>query len=409
MVSVTVVGVPEDGCLSLSSRVVNAVSSARVVAGHPRHLVWFPQYQGVFIDMTLGFDRWVNSVLDESEEGGVAVLASGDPLFFGVGRCLVDKLGATEICFMPSLSSAQLAFSRLGLPWNDAGFYSCHARSLNGLICYIQQGDLYALLTDHTHTPQVIARHMVTFNETHWKLTVCEQLGRSEENIRSFRVEELANRDIEFASLNVLIARRGSEQRWGGNGQFANDSCFSKRKLKNGLITKQAMRNLVVTSLGIKPNDTVWDIGAGAGTVAIEAAKLAWKGRVIAVEYNELCFQMIKDNKQAHGTDNVTLICEKAPAALDSLPTPDAIFIGGSQGEISAILSSAWHRLHANGRLIVNAATVDSIAQVSLWAKKNQLPFSAQVVNISQTQSLVHDQCYQAENVIHLFRMVKMV
>ncbi|WED28715.1 precorrin-6y C5,15-methyltransferase (decarboxylating) subunit CbiE [Vibrio sp. DW001] len=407
MVSITVVGVPEDGCLSLSSRAVSAVSSARIVAGHPRHLTWFPQYIGEFIDMTKGFSAWLNLVIDESEEGGVVVLASGDPLFYGIGNRLVKKLGADEVRFIASLSSPQLAFSRLGLSWNDARFYSCHGRSLNGLTCQLQQGDLFALLTDGSHTPQVIAQHMAAFNESHWDLTVCEDLGSSEENIHFSSVDELIHCDRQFSSLNILVAQRGSMLRWGGQGQFASDESFSKRMPKNGLITKQAVRNLVVTSLRIRPDDTVWDIGSGSGSVAIEAGKLAWKGQVFAVECNDLCFSAIKDNKQEHATDNVTLICEKAPSSMNSLPNPDAIFIGGTRGEIDAILSLAWQRLNPNGRLIASAVTIDTVSEVYQWAKENQLTLSTQIINISQTQPLAHYQRYQAENPIHLFSITK--
>jgi len=407
MVSITVVGVPEDGCLSLSSRAVSAVSSARIVAGHPRHLTWFPQYKGEFINMAQGFSRWLNFVIEESEEGGVVVLASGDPLFYGIGNSLVKKIGIEQVRFIPSVSSPQLAFSRLGLPWNDARFYSCHARILNGLSCQLQQGDLFALLTDHVHTPQVIAQHLTAFNETHWKLVVCENLGSNDENITSFSVEELANSSIEFSSLNILVAQRGSNLRWGGQGQFSNDESYEKRMPKNGLITKQAVRNLVVTSLSIQPDATVWDIGSGSGSVAIEAGKLAWKGQVFAVECNEPCFHVIKSNKQVHATDNVALICEKAPQCLKSLPNPDAIFVGGTRGEMDSILSCAWHRLNPNGRLVVSAVTIDTVTEVYLWAKENDLTLSVQIINISQTQPLAHYQRYQAENPIHLFSVTK--
>ena len=406
-ISITVVGVPEDGCLGLTSRAVNAVMQARVVAGHPRHLEWFPQFNGSFLDMTQGFSVWINQIMEESEEGDVVVLASGDPLFFGIGTTLLKKMDAQELNFVPSLSSAQLAFSRLGLPWNDARFLSCHGRELKGLTSKMQQGNLFAILTDLKNTPQILAQHLASYNETHWTLSVCEQLGGTEENIRSFSVEQLAGCETEFDKLNVVVAQRELQKRWGGNGQFAADESFAKRIPQNGLITKQAVRHLALTTLRIQPEDIVWDVGAGSASVAIESGKLCWNGSVYAIECNEPCFDSIEENIRSHATDNVTLIRGKAPGSLDELPDPDAVFIGGSRGQMKPILTKAWQRLKPDGRLVVSAVTIDTVVEVYQWAKEQELSLNTQVVNVSQTQPLAHYQRYQAENPIHLFSLEK--
>ncbi|WP_245688535.1 SAM-dependent methyltransferase [Vibrio sonorensis] len=111
MARISVVGIPEDGCISLTSKAVSLVTESRVVAGHPRHLEWFPQFQGTFLSMEQGFSTWLNQVIEESEEGDVAILASGDPLFFGIGTTLLKKFPAKELAFIPTQSSAQLAFA----------------------------------------------------------------------------------------------------------------------------------------------------------------------------------------------------------------------------------------------------------------------------------------------------------
>jgi precorrin-6Y C5,15-methyltransferase (decarboxylating) len=193
--------------------------------------------------MTSGFSGWMNQVIDESEEGEVVVLASGDPLFFGIGTTLLKKMSPQDLRFIPSLSSAQLAFSRLGLAWNDARFLSCHGRVLQGLVSQMQQGNLFAILTDYKNTPQVFAQHLSQFNETHWTLSVCEQLGGTAENIRAFSVAQLVASEIEFDKLNVVVAQRNSKLCWGGYGQFASDQSFLKRMPQNGLITKKTIRN----------------------------------------------------------------------------------------------------------------------------------------------------------------------
>lgn len=407
MVSITIIGVPEDGCLSLTSRAVNAVSEARVVAGHPRHAEWFPQFDGIFLDMTIGFSDWMSQVIDESEEGAVVILASGDPLFFGIGTTLLKKMDAAELRFIPTLSSAQLAFTRLSLPWNNARFLSCHGRSMQGIVSKMQQGELFAILTDYKNTPQILAQHMVSYNESQWTLSVCEQLGGPQESIQTFTVDQLANSEVDFDKLNVVVAQRKSKALWGGYGQFACDESFLKRMPQNGLITKQAVRNLALTTLRIQPHDTVWDIGAGSGSVAIEAGKFCWNGKVFAVECNEQCFDSIEENICAHGTDNVSLVRGKAPESLTELPKPDAVFVGGSRGQMETILTHAWQNLSLDGRLVVSAVTMDTVVEVFQWAKNHELTFDTQLINVSQTQPLAHYQRYQAENPIHLFSLIK--
>ncbi|GLO63335.1 precorrin-6Y C5,15-methyltransferase [Vibrio sp. MACH09] len=407
MIRITVVGVPEDGCMSLSSRAVSAVTQARVVAGHARHLDWFPQYQGAFLDMSQGFSSWLSQVIDESEEGGVVVLASGDPLFFGIGSTLLKKVASEELAFIPSSSSAQLAFSRLALPWSDAQFLSFHGRELQGVVSRLQQGDLFAILTDGKNTPQVIAQHLQTFNENHWQLSVCEQLGGSREKITTLTVAELASSTEPFDELNILVAKRGEQTYWGGQGQFSDDESFAKRVPHKGLITKQSVRHLVLCQLRLNRHHVMWDIGAGSGSVAIEAAKQCWKKQVFAVECNSDCFDAIEDNLHVHGTDNLQLVKEKAPQALLELPSPNAVFVGGSRGEMENILSFVWHKLLPNGRLVVSAVTLDTVAEVYQWSKQQKLNMDVQLVNISQTQPLAHYMRYQAENPIHLFTFTK--
>ncbi|WP_394154286.1 precorrin-6y C5,15-methyltransferase (decarboxylating) subunit CbiE [Vibrio maritimus] len=406
-INITVVGVPEDGCVSLSSKAVNAVSQARVVAGHPRHLAWFPQFKGLFLDMTDGFSSWLLQVIEESAEGGVVVLASGDPLFFGIGTTLLKQLPKQELAFIPSHSSPQLAFSRLGISWPRAQYLSLHGRELIGIVSQMQSAELYVLLTDGTNTPQRIASHLVEFHQLQWKLSVCEQLGSVEERITSFSVEELANCQHDFDSLNIIVAERLVDIRWGGHGQFASDHSFAKRTPKNGLITKESIRNLAITQLKVQAEDVVWDIGAGSGSIAIEAAKFAVEGMVYAVECNAECFDVIDANRRSHATDNVQLIKHKAPAGLTELPPPNAVFIGGSRGQMNDILELCWERLHSHGRMVVSAVTFDTASEVYQWLRTNSVDFDVQLINISHLQPLAHYHRYQAENPIHLFCIIK--
>ncbi|WP_439033330.1 precorrin-6y C5,15-methyltransferase (decarboxylating) subunit CbiE [Agarivorans sp. QJM3NY_33] len=409
MNNITVVGVNEDGCISLSSRAVNAIAQARVVAGHPRHMAWFPQFDGLFLDMSQGFSEWLNELIDESEEGAVVILASGDPLFYGIGHALLKRVKREELAFIPALSSVQLAFAKLALPWSQAQFISCHGRALAGLVSQMQQASLFAILTDDKNTPQVIAQHLAKFNQADWRLSVCEQLADVNEQISEFSVAQLAAHPEPFSPLNLIIALRQSELVWGGYGQFSEDSCFSKRSPQHGLISKQPVRHLALAAMRIRPADTVWDIGAGSGSIAIEAAKFCWQGQVFAIESNPECYAGIEHNIHAHSTDNVCLVQAKAPQALQDLAPPDAIFIGGSRGQMQLILDHCWQVLKPQGRLLISAVTLDTVAELYQWGKQQNLRFQVQLVNVAQTQPLANYQRYQAENPIHLFSISKPV
>ncbi len=409
--AVTVIGVPEDGCLSLTSRAVNSVEKARVLAGNTRLLEWFPQFKGTVLNMDVGFSTWFAQVLEESEEGGVVVLASGDPLFFGIGSTLLKRLPNDDLRFIPSPSSMQLACSRIGLPWQEATAISLHGRSqhydaIKGLSSQIQHGDLFCLLTDKQNHPTRIAKHLKQFNNTHWQVWVAENLGASSEQLSEWTLLSLAESDREFEPLNVVVLKRipeSSPQEWGGLGQYSNDDDFEKRMPKRGLITKQPIRHMALCAMKIKPTDVIWDIGTGSGSIAIEAAKQCVKGQVFTLESNADCYASIEANIHAHGTDNVSLVKNKAPFGLAELPAPNSVFVGGSRGEMDAILDTAWQRLDPTGVMVASAVTVDSVTEIFGWAKRNNAPVQIQMVSVSTGVPLAHYTRYQADNPIHLF------
>jgi len=411
--NITVVGIPEDGCMSLSSRAVNAVESARVIAGNNRLLEWFPQFKGQRLSMSQGYQAWFAQVLEESEEGNVVVLASGDPLFFGIGQSLLKQLPHNEVRFIPSPSSMQLACSRIGRPWHNMQAISLHGRrqhydSIHGLASQIQWGTSYCILTDTHNHPARIAEHLINFAQQDWRVWVCENLGSVEETISEWSLESLAQcSQDKFSSLNVLVLHRETPHAWGQIGQYASDDDFLKRMPKRGLITKQPVRHLALSSMRIQPHSIVWDIGTGSGSIAIEAAKQCYMGQVFTIESNQECYESILANFHAHGTDNVTLIEDKAPNQLSDLPTPNCIFVGGSRGNMDSILQTCWQAVKPGGVIVASAVTVDSVCELHQWSTASKAPTQVQLVSISTGVPLASYTRYQAENPIHLFTFTK--
>jgi precorrin-6Y C5,15-methyltransferase (decarboxylating) len=172
---------------------------------------------------------------------------------------------------------------------------------------------------------------------------------------------------------------------------------------RKGLITKREIRLISLAQLAIRPGDTVWDVGAGSGSVAIEAARLVPDGRVFAIEVDPEGVAICEDNARAHGADNVTVIAGRAPEALAALPTPDAVFVGGSKGSMTAIVGAALDRLRPGGRLVVNAITLENAGETYQAIRARGLTPEVTLLQIARSEPLAHYLRYEALNPIQIF------
>ncbi|RTR33658.1 precorrin-6y C5,15-methyltransferase (decarboxylating) subunit CbiE [Shewanella atlantica] len=410
--SITLVGIGDDGCISLTSRAINAVAQTELLAGATRHLDFFPQYIGERLTFVSGLNGYLAQVVEAAKDKDICVLASGDPLFFGIGKRLLKLVGEADsqidVEVITSPSSVQLACAKALVPSDDIKVISLHGRPMTGLVTRLQSGDNFALLTDNDHNPVVIARHLLSYDETLWRLVLCEHLGGSKERIREFTVRELAATSFDdIEPLNVLLLQRQGQAHWGGLAMHCPDSEYRVLTPLNGLITKANIRAVAVARLGLTSKSVVWDIGAGSGSIAIEAAKQACNGHVYALECNPECFDVIEQNRKRHRVDNLTLIKNKAPLGLDELPAPDAVFVGGSRGQIDAIVRQVFSRLSVGGTLILSAVTLDSVSEFFDLCKSSQYHYEVVMLQSSVSKPMAHYQRYQAENPIHLFVITK--
>jgi len=356
---VTVVGVGDDGRAGLSSRASAALERAGVLVGGERHLDFFPELTGERVVLRRDVAASLASLRGRAERETVCVLASGDPLFFGVGARAIEAFGAERVEILPQPSSVQWAFARIGVPWDDAAFLSLHGRAREGFLVRLRRRAKVACLTDAASTPATLARHMAEHGETGWTAWVCERLGGERERVRRFRVEALAACD-DVDPLNVLVLVRDAGWRPPPIVPFLPERAFEAR---GGLVTKREVRLAALAALALREDSVVWDVGAGSGSVAVEAALLATEGRVFAVERDPATAELCARNLRSHRTDNVRLIVGRAPAVLVGLDAPDAVFVGGSGGELPGILDLALTRLAPGGRLVVNAVTLETLEE----------------------------------------------
>ncbi|MBD1891773.1 precorrin-6y C5,15-methyltransferase (decarboxylating) subunit CbiE [Coleofasciculus sp. FACHB-SPT9] len=403
MTLVHVVGIGLDGADGLSHNVREIVEQAMLLIGSDRHLSYFPNSSAqrlILGDLT----KVVEEIRDRlsAGSGGIVVLVSGDPLFFGLGRLLVAQLPSAELTFHPHLSSVQLAFNRIKVPWQDARVISAHGRSLDELTQALQQGiEKIAVLTDTQNTPEAIARLLLALDlPSTYEFWVCENLGGADERVRSFpcvgRQLITALQEQDFASLNVVVLLRPSDSGSKSGDAFlpnldalpmlgVPDGSFLSFSDRPGLMTKREVRVLVLGELALQPGQIIWDIGAGTGSVSIEIARLFPTSRVYAIEKTAAGTMLIQQNCDRFQVENVISIHGSAPEALYSLPAPNRIFIGGSGGNLTEILDTCNSHLTASGRLVLALATLEHLNEALSWLSRQQWDYHLLQVQLSRS------------------------
>ncbi len=377
MTPIQVVGVGLDGQAGLPPATLALIQQAALVVGSRRHLSYFPDLQAevwLLEDLTLTLER-LHAWLAKPPAEPAVVLASGDPLFFGLGRLLLAHLPPDSLTFHPHVSAIQLAFSRLKLPWQGATLISAHGRSADALLMALRRSDeLIAVLTDPTHSPAAIGQLVLSLDLPQtYRLWVCENLGSAAEAIHPTTPERVVEQV--FAALNVVVLQRcptplpalDNLPRLG-----LPDAAFASFSDRPGLMTKRDIRVQILADLGLQDGQTMWDIGAGTGSVSVEVSRLCPRTQVYAIEKTLAGLTLIDENKQRFGTANLYPIHGTAPHILDSLPAPDRIFIGGSGGHLPDILTACAQRLQPGGRIVLALATLEHLSTALAWVEATQ-------------------------------------
>lgn len=406
--AVTIVGMGQGACLDLSARAMQAIACAQVLVGGRSQLAFFPDFEGEVIVLGKGIMATLDKVAQLAQEHDVCVLASGDPLFYGVANLVCRKVGAEHVEILPSLSSVQLAFARCKQSWNDAKVISVHGRSLVGLVSKMRGHTKVAVLTDPDHSPPRIATHLLDYGQGDrgYKAYVCANLGGAGESIQSYEnLTDLAQ-STPPEGPNVLVLLCDRPEPVPVLAALSEDE-FAKKMPKRGLITKREVRVMALGLMGITSESVVWDIGTGSGSVAIEAGRLASHGRVFALDVEDVAVAYCMDNARRLGADNVQAIHARAPAGLDELPDPDAVFVGGTKGGMEAIVQTVWERLRPQGKMVVSAVTLENVHQAYTCLKALGQTPELTLVQVSRGKPLAHYLRYEAHNPIHLFSLQK--
>jgi len=356
----TVIGIGEDGLDGLSRAARALLGQAEVLVGGTRHLALVPEGRAERI-------AWRQPLMETlpeiaAHEGRrVVVLATGDPLWYGVGAALLQRFGREAMLVLPAPSAFSLAAARMGWPLAECTPLTLHGRPLARLAFFLQPSARLLILSADGTTPAAVAAFLAARGWGESALTVLECMGGPRER----RIERRASawREPRVADLNTLAIEcvAGSDARILSRLAGLPDDAYRH----DGQITKRVVRAATLASLAPVPGETLWDVGAGCGSIAIEWLR-GGGARAVAIERDPARLALIAENAAVLGVPELEIVAGDAPAAFADLPTPDAVFLGGGTG-MAGVFEQAWSRLRPGGRMVANAVTLAGEARLTSW------------------------------------------
>jgi len=368
---VVVVGVPVAGVVALDERGREAVADATLLCGGRRHLDEVPPHgeERVEIgDVVACVERLRRRRPDEL----AVVLATGDPLLFGIGATLVRELGADEVTIIPAISAVQEVFARARLPWHGCRLLSAHGRDPGPALAATLASGTAAILCDSVNRPDRLAAALLEAGMADCRAVVAERLGGPVDRVVDTTLAAVAARSWDGHSVLLVD---------GPPLAPAADFGRSEEEFSHagGMITRGEVRAVVLARLRPAGASVIWDVGAASGSIGIEAAGLAPGARVLAVERDGDQLVHLRANAARLAPGRVEVVDGEAPAALEGLPAPDRVVVGGHGGRLGEILGEVRARLRSGGRVVCSFATLDGV----LVARAALGDWSPEVVQVS--------------------------
>lgn len=393
--TIYLIGAGIEGLEGFSAKALEIIAKAGLLIGRQRHLDRFPAFTGEKV--VLGELPALLERLKTTQKPTV-VLASGDPSFFGVGRFLLRNLPKERLEIFANVTSMQYAFARIKEPWDDAIFLSVSGRGMSRSIDKIVAAEKSCILTDAVNTPAAIARELLDRGAEGYEAWVCEDLGLPGEKFTRTTVKGLLT--LQHSDLNLLILIRTWEPSLTQYPLIGiDDDEFATIKK---LITRQEVRAVTLAKLQLQNDLVVWDIGAGSGSVSIEASNLVPNGKLFAIEKNPQCVSYLRENLAKFCAHNVKLIEAEAPEALEGLPDPDRVFIGGAGGSLAEIVELVDRHLKPGGLIVINAVTLDTLGRSVELLEYHGYQVEVVCVNVARTRPLTEYKLFEAHNPIYI-------
>lgn len=326
-------------------------------------------------------------------EGKTAILLSGDTGFFSAAKSLRTKLcGHGSVRVLPGMSSLQVFCAKLGTSYDDAVLLSMHGRE-GGLLGAVSYNRKVFALTGGQFRADALCAALADAGLNHVRVHVGENLGAADERMVSGSPEELSG--LPFADLSVMLVEN---DRPADASRPLRDSDFVRGEVP---MTKQEVRWLACDLLAVRPTDTVYDIGAGTGSVSMELARRAGRGQVFAVECKQDALELIARNRVQTSNYHVTAVAAKAPEGLDSLPAPDCAFIGGSRGNMAEIVQALLEK-NPHVRIVISAIALETVHSAMQALRSAGMEPEISCVQVSRARAVGSYHMMTAQNPVYL-------
>ncbi len=407
---VHIVGIGDDGLEGATAAARTVLDQADLIIGTENSLELVRDVKAEKLVVGTDFSMIPEQITEHAGQR-IAVLAMGDPLFYGVARFLCDQCGKDRFEVVPHVSSMQLAFARVKESWEEAYLTDLANQHLDHVVERIRTTEKAGVFTTESVPPASVAQALLHRGIDYFSVYICENLGSPDERVTHAELQEVAEQ--QFSALNVMILVREPNApdrpvEMIGHRLFGNpDEAFLQSQPKRGLLTPAEVRAIALAALDLGPTSTVWDVGAGSGAVAIESAQLAKNGRVYAIEMDPEDHQLIIANAERFGVANLVPILGEAPHAWEQLPDPDAIFVGGAGRSVGGIVEQAYPRLHVGGRLVANVGSVENLSTVKQLLRELGVDCQVWMVNIAHGTDQLERIRFEALNPTFLIRVVK--
>lgn len=355
----TVVGIGEDGLAGLSPAARAVVDGATVLVGGARHLALVPDTDKERIQWST-LDETVAAIEARRGASGVVVLASGDPMLYGLGATLARRFDPAEMVVLPHASAFSLAAARMGWPLQDCRLLTVHGRPLEGLIPHLTPGAQLLVLSADGTSAAAVAALLTRHGFGPSRMTALWLMGGPREGRREGTAETWGAEPLPDLNTLAIICTPAPGARVLPRTPGLPDDAFRH----DGQLTKRVVRAATVSALAPLPGQVLWDIGAGCGSIAIEWMRSTEGATAVAIEHHAGRRAMIAENAATLGTPGLRVIAGEAPAALaEAGPAPDAVFVGGGVSR-AGMLEAAWEALRPGGRLVANAVTAEAEARL---------------------------------------------
>ena len=357
----SIIGIGEDGLDGLTPAAKTLLDTAKILIGGERHLAMVPDD----VRERRAWPSPIRTLMPEIEAlrgQRVCVLATGDPMHFGVGTTLLRGIPASEVTIVPGRSALTMATARLGWTRHETDCLTLHGRPLELLHAYLYPGAKLLVLTDDGAAPKAIAELLTERGYGPSQLTVLERMdGASESHIDGTAATWATDQTDDFNTVAIHCTAEPNATHLTRTPGLPDDA-FEH----DGQLTKQEVRAITLSALAPAPGTILWDVGAGCGSIAIEWMRQHPRNSAVAIEHNANRLQLIATNASALGAPRMQIISGKAPDALASLVPPDAVFIGGGI-TTGGLIERCWSELKPGGRLVANVVTTEGERILSNW------------------------------------------